>query len=110
MEAVESVLSDYINVAGVWVSEEAFWIEDSARQGIDVLERPRSSSCRVWLCPLKCVMSLGSEDAVAVAGRYVFHIVLDDVPVLSQLAVLQPVNVANLVDLEEDVGHVVFAV
>ena len=50
-------------------------------------------------------------------GLNIFHVVFDDVPVLSQLAVLQPVDVANLVDmavlqraLEEDIDHVVFAV
>lgn len=58
-----------------------------------------------------------SEQAVSVPGLYAFYIVLDDVPVLSQLAVLQPVDVADLVDmavlqraLEEDVHHVVLAV
>ena len=59
----------------------------------------------------------GSEETVAVPGLYIFNIVLDDVPVLSQLAVLQPADVADFVDmavfqlaLEEDMDHIVFTV
>ena len=60
---------------------------------------------------------MGSEEAVVVAGLHAFYVVLDDIPVLGQLAILQPVDIADLVDmavlqcaLEEDIDHVVFAV